>query len=449
MSGFVYSVLGFLVAIAILVTVHEFGHFWVARRLGVSVLKFSIGFGKPVCRWRRKNDPTEYVIGAIPLGGYIKMLDERESEVAEHERHRAFNRQSLPVRSAIVVAGPAFNFLFAIAAIWLVFVIGTPDIEPVVGEVAADSIAADAGFSAGDRIQSIDGRAVRSWGEHQFYLLHQAMKGAPVVFLVRRKSGEQRALAVDFAALDQIEIGRRAVTSQLGIWPPAPPAVAAGIVPDSPAAGAGLQPGDRILAINDDAIADWGELVAAVSSRPGARLRIRLQRQGQTHELSLVSAAVVVAGKKFGQIGVYPPPLANTRFQLGVWHALLASIDYNWRLSIITLRSLGRMLSAKMAPDNLSGPITIARMAGDTAASGYIDFLKFLAIISISLGLLNLLPIPVLDGGHLLYFLIEAVTGAPPSEAVAAWGQQIGIALLVLLMGVALYNDVLRLVGAL
>ncbi|MDD9857925.1 MAG: RIP metalloprotease RseP [Gammaproteobacteria bacterium] len=445
MSGFAYSLLGFLAAIAILVAVHEYGHFQVARKLGVKVLKFSIGFGKPVVAWRRKGDPTEYCIGIIPLGGYVKMLDEHEGEVDPGERGMAFNRQSLGARSAIVAAGPAYNFLFAIFAIWLVLVAGSDDIEPLIGAVAENSAAQQAGFRTGDRLVRIDGREVRTWGQHQFYLTHQAMKGNTVDFEVAGNDGGQRSIPVDFSAFDQYTIGNRPIPSQIGLSPPAPPAEVFRIVPDSPAERAGLQPGDRVTAIDATPIGDWGEMVEYVSSRPGQGLSLSVRRDGRQLEIQLTTEAVRADGREFGRIGLYRPPLQNATLRYGPLAAIPASLDYNWRMTVVTLRSLGRMLSARMSSDNLSGPITIARLAGHTIEAGYTDFLKFLAIISISLGLINLLPIPLLDGGHLLYFAIEAVKGSPPSRKAMLWGQQLGIAVLVLLMGVAFYNDIMRL----
>ena len=445
MNSFAYSLFGFLAAIAILVTVHEYGHFQVARKLGVKVLKFSIGFGRAVFTWRRKDDPTEYCIGLIPLGGYVKMLDEAEGEVDEAEAKQAFNRQSLGVRSAIVVAGPAYNFLFAIFAIWLVFVAGSDDIEPLVGRVSENSPAQQAGFRVGDRITGVDGRAVSTWGQHQFYLLHQAMKGNVVTFDVAGEDHGARRIAMDFGALDQYAVGSRAITSQIGLWPPAPPAEVFELLANSPAAGAGLQKGDRIIAIDGRPVADWNDMAERVSTQPGQELSLLIRRGDAEIAARLTTGSVTVDGREYGRIGLYRPPLQNARLRYGPLAAIPASLDYNWRMTVVTLRSIGRMLRAQMSSDNLSGPITIARIAGRTAASGYADFLKFLAIISISLGLLNLLPIPLLDGGHLLYFAIEALTGRPPSEKIMLRGQQLGIVLLVLLMSVAFYNDIMRL----
>ena len=445
MSAFGYSLFGFLAAIAILVAVHEFGHFWVARKLGVKVLKFSIGFGKTIFNWRRRGDPTEYSIGLIPLGGYVKMLDERDGEVAEHERAQAFNIQPLPVRTAVVAAGPLFNFLFALVAIWLVFVVGSDDIEPVIGEVVEASVAERAGFRAGDLLTGVDGKEVKTWGQHQFYMLHQAMKGNAIEVSVSNPQYGDRTLQVDFSSMDQWSISRQPITSQIGIWPPPPPAMVTRVVDDSPAERAGLLPGDEILAIDGDAVSSWIDMATRVSQRPGETLLLTVLRNGQERDVSLMTRVVTVEGKDYGQIGLYRPDLQNTTLRFGPLEAIWQSMDYNWRMTAISLRSLGRMVTARMSTENLSGPITIARLAGRTAESGYADFMKFLAIISISLGLLNLLPIPVLDGGHLMYYLVEAITGKQPSENVMVWGQQIGIAMILMLMVLAFYNDIVRL----
>lgn len=445
MIDFGYSLFGFLLAIALLVTVHEYGHFWVARKLGVKVLKFSIGFGKSLFTWRRKNDPTEYSIALIPLGGYVQMLDEREGTVAPEEVHQAFNRKSLKVRSAVVVAGPAFNFLFAIVAIWLVFVSGSPGIAPVIGTVTKDSIAEKAGFKTGDVMLKLDGRTVKTWGQHQFYMLHQVMQGNSLTFSVANPVHGERTLKVDFSDVDQYTIAGQAITRLIGIGPPAPPAKVTRVLADSPAERAGLMPEDEILTIDGVAIKNWFDMSNIVSEKPGEAVDLTILRQQQQLNVTVVTNSVTVDGKQYGRIGLYNPILSNQTLRFGPLEAIWQSIDYNWRTSAITLRALGRMLTAQMSSDNLSGPITIARLAGQTVQSGYSDFLKFLAIISVSLGLLNLLPIPILDGGHLLYFLIEAVTGKAPSVKFMLWGQQIGIAMILMLMVVAFYNDIVQL----
>ena len=445
MSAFGYSLFGFLLAIAILVAVHEYGHFWVARKLGVKVLNFSIGFGKSIFKWRRKNDPTEYSIGLIPLGGFVKMLDEREGEVAKEELHLAFNRKPLKVRTAVVAAGPIFNFLFAILAIWVVFVIGSDDIEPIVGEVVENSLAESAGFKAGDVLTEIDGKSVQTWGQHQFYMLHQAMKGNQMEVLVTNEIHGDREITIDFGSLDQRTIAGQAITSQIGIWPPAPAARVSQVVANSPAAQADLVPGDEILAVDGTTVNNWFDMATLISAKPGEKLVLSILREQQYIDVTLVTNSITVDGEQYGQIGLYRPQLQSTTLRFGPLESVWQAIDYNWRTTVITLRSLGRMLTAEMSSENLSGPITIARLAGQTVESGFADFLKFLAIISVSLGLLNLLPIPVLDGGHLMYYLIEAITGKEPSEKFMIWGQQIGIAMIIMLMVLAFYNDIVRL----
>lgn len=449
MSGFGFSIVGFLLAIAILVAVHEFGHFWVARKLGVKVLKFSIGFGKTLFHWRRKNDPCEYVVGMIPLGGFVKMLDEREGDVREEEKDQAFNNKPLWVRSAVVFAGPAFNFLFAIFAIWLVFQIGTPDIRPVIGEIGPDSQAEAAGFKAGDTLVAVNGRPIQTWREHEFFMLHQAMKRNTLQFEVSDISGQNRSIDVNFGEIDPNSLTRRPITAQLGIYPSPPKAQVSRMVEGAPAAIAGLQPGDEIVSIDGKAISDWYAMVEIVSANPGGKLQLDVNRADTQIQLEIVPESIERDGQQIGRIGLYMPPFENTKLRYGPLEAITASIDYNWRMTAITFRSIGKMLTTEMSSENLSGPITIAQLAGDTVKSGVVDFLRFLAIISISLGLLNLLPIPILDGGHLMYFCYEAVTGKEPSEAVMIRGQQLGITLLILLMGLAFYNDIMRLFGLL
>ena len=445
MSGFVYSVFGFLLAIAILVAVHEFGHFWVARKLGVKVLKFSIGFGHSLVRWRRKGDDTEYSIGLIPLGGYVKMLDEREDDIDESESHMAFNRQSIPVRSAIVAAGPMFNFIFAIFAIWLVFVIGTDDLSPEVGYVQTESIAEKVGFVAGDKLLAVDGRPVRTWSEQMPYLLHQAMKENMVDVLVEGKDGSDRQIIIDFGLIDQRTISGQSIARQIGLHPTPPPAMVDRIIEGSPASRSGLVKGDVFHSIDGVPVRDWYHMAEITSASPGATLAVEVLRSGDIISMKLVPEKVVVDDKEYGRIGLYMPKPEIIKLQYGWLESIVAAADYNWRVTIINLRSLGRMLTAKMSSENLSGPITIARMAGATVESGWDDFFRFLAVISISLGLLNLLPIPVLDGGHLVYFAIEAVIGRPPSENFMIWGQKIGLVLLLMLMILAFHNDIMRL----
>ncbi len=446
MSGILLNVLGFLIAIAILVTVHEFGHFWIARLLKVKVLKFSIGFGKTLFSWRRKDDPCEYVIGAVPLGGFVKMLDEREGEVAESERPQAFNNKPLWVRSAVVFAGPAFNFIFAILAIWLVFQIGTPDIRPTIGDIGPDSRAEQAGFKPGDTMLSVNGREIQTWRQHEFFMLHQAMKGSALQFEVADVSGQKRVIDVDFGKIDPNTLTRRPITSQLGIYPTPPKALVGRMQPGAPAELSGLIEGDEIVGIDNKPIANWYDMVEIVSASPEQSLSFEVRRNDALVQLEITPARAE-ENKEIGRIGLFMPSFENTSLRYGPLEAVAASIDYNWRMTAITFRAIGKMLTTEMSTENLSGPITIAQLAGNTVQSGFVDFMRFLAIISISLGLLNLLPIPVLDGGHLMYFCYEAVTGKEPSEAIMIRGQQIGLLMLALLMGLAFYNDIMRLLG--
>ena len=442
---FLYSVFGFILAIGILVTIHEFGHFWVARRAGVKVHRFSIGFGKPLKIWKRKNDDTEYVLAAIPLGGYVKMLDERVEEVAESEKHLAFNRQSLSKRTAIVAAGPLANFLFAILAMWALYLVGMRDHPALIGEIIPDSIAEQAGFGVGERIVKLDGQKIYGWQDSQIYLIQKAFQKKAVTFTLEdATSGKARQLEVDMSALDGSVVSRGALSGGLGLIPAQMSNIISDVVEGKPAQLAGLQGGDKITQINDGQIKDWRDLVVAISDQPGQTVTLEYERDAQSYSIDLEVGSIEQGGKTFGQIGVYP---SRYKYTTGVVEGLVKAVDYTWRFTFVSLWSLGKMLTGSVATDNLSGPITIANIAGTTVQRGIGDFVSFLVIISISLGLINLLPIPVLDGGHLLFFAIEAIKGSPVSEKIMVVGQQIGIALLLLLMSFAFYNDIIRLIS--
>lgn len=442
---FLYSILGFIIAIGVLVTVHEFGHFWVARRVGVKVQRFSIGFGKPLKTWRRENDDTEYMLAAIPLGGYVKMLDERVETVADDEKERAFNRQSLLKRTAIVAAGPLANFLFAIVAMWGVYIVGINDLPTVVGGVQPDSIAERAGFRPGERMLAVDGRKLYGWQDSQLYLVQRTFAKKPVLFTLEDElSGARRELEVDLGSIQSNVISHGVLGQGLGIMPAPMSNVVSGVVKGKPAQLAGLREGDRIVRIDNKEIKDWRDLVETVMAMPDAKVSLAYERDGQLLTANMQIGTVEYQGKEYGQIGVYP---TRYKFTTGVLEGLGKSIDYTWRFTAVSLWSLGKMMTRDVSPDNLSGPITIASLAGTTVQRGATDFISFLVIISISLGLINLLPIPVLDGGHLLFFLIEAIKGSPLSESAMQLGQQIGIALLLLLMSLAFYNDIIRLIS--
>jgi len=441
---FLYSVFGFVLAIGILVTIHEFGHFWVARRAGVKVIRFSIGFGKPLKIWKRKNDETEYVLAAIPLGGYVKMLDERVEDVDASEVHRAFNRQSLTKRTAIVAAGPLANFLFAIIAMWGLYLAGMQDYPTLIGEVKEGSIADKAGIVAGERLVEMDNHIVYGWQDSQLYLIHKTFQKKPVTLSFERADGSVQQVVVDLGQVDSNAVSRGVLSQGLGLLPAPMGNEISAVVAGKPAQLAGLEAGDQILRINEVEITDWRDLYETVSKIPDQNAQISYRRDGQQMEASLTVAGVDYNGERYGQIGVYP---TRYRFSTGVVDGLFKAVDYTWRFTYVSLWSLGKMITQDVSSDNLSGPITIASMAGTTVQRGVADFVSFLVVISISLGLINLLPIPVLDGGHLMFFAIEAIKGSPVSERIMLWGQQIGIALLLLLMSLAFYNDIIRLIS--
>lgn len=452
MDGILFKILAFIVAVGLLVAVHEFGHFWVARRLGVKVLRFSIGFGRAL--WRRQSAPDqpEYVIAAIPLGGYVKMLDEHEGPVAPEERHRAFNRQSLMVRSAVVVAGPLFNFLFAIAAFWGVLVIGETGIRPLIGDIEPGKPAARAQLRAGDEIVAINGQSTPTWSL-ALQEFATASVGQPELRIsVRDADGNDRV-----SVMPSSEVGDLAETpdllAHLGLTPhrPAIPPVFGTILKGEAADLAGLQSGDRILSADGGPIAQWDHWVKYVQARPGVAIDLVIERSGDSLHISLTPAPHARNDEVIGRIGASNQPVPGlveryqVEYQMGWAEALPAAVGRTWEYSVLTLKVIWRVLSGQASIHNLSGPITIADAAGKTASIGFVYFLKFLAIVSISLGVLNLLPIPVLDGGHLLYFAIEAVKGSPLSDAAMLHGQKIGLMLLLGLMTVAFYVDILRL----
>ena len=445
------TVVAAIVTLGILVTIHEYGHFWVARRCGVQVLRFSIGFGKGLLRWHDRAG-TEYVIASIPLGGYVKMLDEREAPVPEGLRHRAFNRKPLAQRMAIVVAGPLVNLLFAVFAYWLMFMSGIQTVAPVVGEVLPDTPAALAGLPSGEEIVAIDGHPTRTWEEISLRLAARIGDSGEL-------SLRTRPLAGGTAQEHRLPLKRWAVSEEqgplgsLGITPYRPqiPPVIGRLVEGGAAERGGLQLGDRVLAIDEAPLARWTELVARVQASAGRPLRLRIERAGGELELTLVPAAQQNdAGQTFGYIGAgveavaWPPELRRT-IQYGPLDALAVAAAKTTQMISLTLESIGKMIQGLISVKNLSGPITIAKVAGASAESGLEAFLNFLAYLSISLGVLNLLPIPMLDGGHLLYYLIEAVRGRPVSERTQVAGLKLGMALLLTLMLLAIYNDLARL----
>jgi regulator of sigma E protease len=457
MISIITNLIAFLVAILVLVTVHEYGHFWVARQLGVKVLRFSIGFGKPLYSWRRPGDDTEYVIAALPLGGYVKMLDEREAEdeIAPADKPFAFNNQPLWKRSLVVAAGPVANFLLAILLYWGLLMAGETGVRPEVGSVEPDSIAAEAGFAPGDVIDTVDGRPVATWGNFWFALLSASLGGDDVRVSTTTADGDTIVRRLPARALSPLDPGQ-GFLSQVGLRSRTPsiPPVIAEVVPGQPAAAAGVQPGDRILSVDGEAIPHWSAFVELIQSHPQEAVVLRVERAGAEQSLTLTPvAATTDDGTVIGRIGAGPqvPEDLFDEVEVLVRHgpvaALLEAVRRVGDLSAVTLRIAGRMLVGTASVENLSSPIGIADAAGKTARFGVEPYLEFLALLSVSLGLLNLLPIPVLDGGHLLYFAIEAVLGRPLSEEVQAHGQRLGLLLILCLMTLAFYVDIARLFG--
>jgi len=454
MSSVLSSVFFFIIAIGVLITVHEFGHFWVARRAGVKVIRFSIGFGKPLFSWRRPNDETEYVIAALPLGGYVQMLDEREGEVAPEELDRAFNRKSLASRTAIVAAGPVFNFILAIAIYWLIFVMGVSGVKPIVGDINDASLASAGGFQHGDVITHIGDKETRTWGTAILVLLDSSLDEKLLEVRVLEDGVSSRVRQLDFST-PGLELERKNLLENIGIniMRPKIPAVIGEVTPGGAADGAGIVKGDLLLTADGEPIVDWEGWVQTVRANPERNLLIELEREGRIVTVDLRPARFETKGGTIGRIGAgveYPAALFD-QFQAierySFFAALNAALVKTWDMSLLTLRMLGKMVTGKVSVDNLSGPISIAQYAGSSAGVGFVAFAGFLALISISLGVLNLLPIPMLDGGHLFYYLIEWLKGSPVSEEVQMVGQRVGIALLAVVMIVAFYNDIDRLMG--
>ena len=440
-----------LLTLAVLVAVHEFGHFWVARRCGVKVLRFSIGFGKPL--WRRTDQQgTEYVVAAIPLGGYVKMLDEREADVDIDELDRAFNRKPVLHRIAVVAAGPLANFLLAIVAFWALFLAGESGYAPIIGEVESGSVAEVAGLEPGQEIVAVDGEETPTWQALSFRLLDRIGDSGRISFAVKYPDSD--VIYESEAVVDRWLAGQEDpdLYGGLGIrlYTPEVVPVVGELVADGPAERAGIQTGDRVLAADGVDMPLWIDWVNYVRARPGESIAVTLERQGSVVQLDLVPERVVEEGEAFGRVGmgVSLPSMPDSmvrQFQRGPIEALGASLVRTGDLVVFTLNSIKKMIQGLISPKNLSGPITIAKVASASAKSGLESYISFLALLSISLGVLNLLPIPVLDGGHLLYYTVELLAGRPVPEKIQALGYQLGLFLVLGIMMLALYNDFARL----
>ena len=456
MADFFNNLLFFIIALGVLVTFHEFGHFWVALKLGVKVQRFSVGFGKAFYIHKRKvgknQDEVEFALAMIPLGGYVKMLDERVEDVDESEKHRAFNTQTLAVRSAIVFAGPLANFLLAVALYWAVFILGTSAIQPILDQPAAQTMAAEAGFQAEDKIIMVNDEPVMTMTGFRLAMMDAAISADSVkVSVIDRNNSEQtRSLTIGDHKILNVD-GDPIEKMGFKLWVPVIPPVVGKTVPDSVAEKAGLLAEDVVTAVNGKAVTSWAETVKVITANPGKQISLQILRGDIEKSIELIPASRKNAeGAEEGYIGIYlqrPQSIIDklyTTEQYSFFPAAAVAVEKTWTMSVLTLKVLGRMLIGDAALDNISGPLTIAKFAGETAGIGLVQFLSFLAVISVSLGVLNLLPVPVLDGGHLLYYLLEFITGKPLSEQAQQYGQQIGMMLLLMLMSIAIFNDIQR-----
>jgi regulator of sigma E protease len=443
------TLLAFLVVIAVLVVVHEYGHFLAARLSGVKVLKFSIGFGKPLLSRRMGRDNTEWVVSALPLGGYVKMLDEREGDVDASEAHRAFNRATVWRRVAIVAAGPMANFILAIMVFWALLIYGIPAIKPVIGEPGQGTPAALAGLRDGDEVARLDGNPVHTFADLRLGLMEAAAKRSKAA--LELANGEQRELDLSSLPEDYLEGDGKV----LGVEPYMPPLspVIGRVEPGSVGERARLKPGDRILAVDGQPVVHWQDFSRLVRARGGVEIELRVETQSAQRNMRLTPATVTEGGKLIGRVGVGPeidPSLfepMQTAERYPPLQAFTEAVGKTWDTAVLSLKMLGRMVLGQVSWRNLSGPVSIADYAGQSAKQGWLSFAGFLAVISIGLGVINLLPIPLLDGGHLMYYFVEIFRGRPVSEQIMELGARIGMAVIGALIFLALYNDVLRLLN--
>jgi regulator of sigma E protease len=451
---FLFTITAFVVALGVLIVFHEFGHFLVARWCGVKVLRFSIGFGQPLLRKHWGKDQTEWVISAFPLGGYVKMLDEREGIVPPEELSRSFNRKPVTRRFAIVAAGPIANFLLAIVLYWLLFMLGVSAIKPVLGPVTPATPAAFAGFERGETIMKIETESVPTWQDARWLLLSRAVEKSPSVSVeILDKDGQTVLRNLDLSGVQPDDLdGDFLKKIGLSTYQPEVKPFISHVVPDSAGGRAGLMAGDEILAVNGRKIELWEDMVQQVRNSPGVALTLEIKRNGITIDKEIIPDTVTESGEKIGKVGIAPQvdPAELEKLLIEISYppgtAIVRAITKTWETSVFTLQMLGKMVVGEVSLKNVSGPITIADYAGKSAQMGLSSYLGFLALISISLGILNLLPIPVLDGGHLMYYVVEIVKGGPVSAKAMEIGQQVGMALLFALMAFAIYNDISRLI---
>ena len=452
MSELPFYLLAFVVVLGVLIVVHEFGHYLAARYCGVRVLRFSVGFGRTLWQCRFGRDGTEWAVSIFPLGGYVKMLDEREAEVAPEERHRAFNRQSVGKRSLIVAAGPVANFLLAIVLYWAVFMVGSNELLPILGTPPAASPAASAGIVNGEQVRAVDGQPVATWNDLRWTLLHKAVDQEAATLEVINEQSEVafRRLALQ-AAGEQGWEGDALERLGIRFFRPKLPPVVGKVLAGSPGEVAGLRSGDEIVAVDGSEVVTWHDFVLKVRDAAERTLRVELLRDGRPVAVDVVPEAISERGRRIGRVGVAvaesPDAVREVRIfvRYGFFAAGGKALAETWDKSIFSLVMLGKMLTGEVSWRNLSGPVTIADYAGQSARLGIDYYLKFMALVSISLGVLNLLPIPVLDGGHLMYHMIEVVRRRPLSERAMEIAQQVGLSILFVLMAFAFFNDMNRL----
>jgi regulator of sigma E protease len=451
MISFLTNALAFIALISILVAVHEYGHYIVGRWSGMKVLRFSIGFGKPIWMHVGGKDQTEYCLSAIPLGGYVRFLDSREGSVEPEDEGRAFDQRPIPARIAVLLAGPLFNFIFAIAAYWVLMAGGIMVIKPAVGVVEPDSYAADAGLLFGDKIVGVGDVTTSQWEQTLVAILGEMVDDGRVPMTLEDSDGRVRQAVLDVGG-DKTRLTEPGLLFEgLGFVPWQPPAVIATLPDDGTAIYSGLAIGDRITTIAGEQIKNFDDLRVAVASRAGQEVVIEYVRGGQARSVELRIGERVVNGETMGYLGVgWTTEGGDSYYQRIVYtplESLNAAIDRTWMSTVFTVNMLARMVTGDVSMKNISGPLKIGQIAGESAERGWRSFVGILAIISISLGVLNLLPVPVLDGGQIVYQLVEALKGGPMTERAQILGQQVGIVALLLLMSFAFYNDIVSIFG--
>jgi len=446
--AFFWSLGAFIIALGILVAVHEWGHFYVARRCGVQVERFSIGFGKPI--WRKlSKSGTEYVIAMVPLGGYVRMLDERIDDVPADKADKAFNNKPVLQRMAIIAAGPGVNFIFAFFALWLMYLVGLETVKPVVKSVEPESIASLAGVQPGDEIIKVGNRTTPDWEAVNLEVVSN-IGGEKVVITVKNSADVEKELTFTLSGWN-FDPDNESPLSSLGLTPFRPdPTLTVGFVGEgSAAAQAGLKPGDKLLSLDGDSLSSWNMLVDYIVDNPGQTIALGIERDGQQQTLRATIARRDTPQGQSGYLGVSPtfepwPEGYVFTHQYGIIEAIAKALDKTWRLMTLSVEMIGKLVTGDVSVKNLSGPISIAQGAGTSAGYGLAYFLSFLALISVNLGIINLLPLPMLDGGHLMFYTAELITGKPVPEAVQEWGYRIGGVLLFTIMGIAIINDIAR-----